>query len=213
MLITELALEKKLNDAKNRIHCLEREISLQSNAQLRLEDELQCASKAIHDMRAKAEYTEKKDLGANYERIKAERKALDNRMALHSTMLSDIPNVSSDTSFGISRSFQKEGIEDTVFDLETKLAETKKLYNITKQKLDATLAENVELKEELKILEGEVIETVEDIEQLRETLEKREKELENAKYIATCSLMKIDELSGAAGVESESDYPSFTESD
>merc|ERR1719183_892838 len=135
------------------------------------------------------------------------------KMKLSSSVLSDIPNVTNDTTFNIPASFLADDVEGRVLGLEVKMEDMKNVYEATKKKLERYMMENSELKEEIKILEGEIIETVEEIEFLRQTLSKREKELENAKYIATCSLMKLDELSGAVDLESEggSSFASETE--
>jgi len=170
-----------------------------------LEEELKELSYQNTNLKETIDIADKRDHGQNYSKVRADMKAIENQMQLDGSILSGIQDVSNDTAFGISNSFSNGDAEIKVQELEGKLLEVLNTYEDAKQKLHLCQMENAQLKEELQILEGEVVETVEEIEFLRETLTKREKELENAKYIATCSLMKLDELSGAADVSNYDD--------
>ena len=85
---------------------------------------------------------------------------------------------------------------DTVSDLRDHLRQMIELYKATKSMLDEVTATNQNLLEDLKQSEDDEIETAEELEILRKKLIVTNQEMENAKYIATSALMKLDELTG-----------------
>jgi chromosome segregation ATPase len=78
--------------------------------------------------------------------------------------------------------------------LQESLVEVKSRYEVTQDKLEGALAENHALIDALKRKEHSEKELSEEVESLRERIRKSEQELENAKYIATSALMKVEEM-------------------
>eukprot|EP00545_Synedropsis_sp_CCMP1620_P004615 CAMPEP_0119024336 /NCGR_PEP_ID=MMETSP1176-20130426/31680_1 /TAXON_ID=265551 /ORGANISM="Synedropsis recta cf, Strain CCMP1620" /LENGTH=892 /DNA_ID=CAMNT_0006979603 /DNA_START=48 /DNA_END=2726 /DNA_ORIENTATION=- len=81
--------------------------------------------------------------------------------------------------------------------LQEDLVEVQSRYAVTHDKLESAAVENHALVDALKSHEHQESEMMEELDVLRKKLEKSEHELENAKYIATSALMKVEELTMA----------------
>ena len=81
--------------------------------------------------------------------------------------------------------------------LQGELVETKSRYEVTQRKLESAAVERHALVDALELHEHREGEMMEELVILRKKLEKSDHELENAKYIATSALMKVEELTMA----------------
>lgn len=81
--------------------------------------------------------------------------------------------------------------------LEANLVEAQSRHEVTEGKLESATVENHALVDALKQKEQAEQKMSEELKVLRRKLEKSEHELENAKYIATSALMKVEELTMA----------------
>ncbi|GAX18149.1 hypothetical protein FisN_25Hh132 [Fistulifera solaris] len=90
--------------------------------------------------------------------------------------------------------------------LHEQLVEMKSRYDVTKDQLDNAMAENQALIETLKKRDRGEHALKEEIQQLRDQLRKTGYELENAKFIASSALVKVDELTKGSSVQTNRDY-------
>mmetsp|Transcript_643 Transcript_643/g.768 ORF Transcript_643/g.768 Transcript_643/m.768 type:complete len:866 (-) Transcript_643:82-2679(-) len=81
--------------------------------------------------------------------------------------------------------------------LEEKLVEMKSRTRVTEEKLTSATSENEELSNYIREKEQLEQEMLEELLILRKKLQKSEQELDNAKYIATSALVKVEELTMA----------------
>lgn len=79
--------------------------------------------------------------------------------------------------------------------LREELVELKSRYEVTQGRLEDAFVENHTLVEALQTREKEEMDLVGEVKALREKLKSSEAELENAKFIATSALVKVEELS------------------
>jgi hypothetical protein len=85
--------------------------------------------------------------------------------------------------------------------LREEIVELKSRYEVTQARLQDSFAENQSLVDSLQKRELNDSDLVHEVSVLREKLQSAEKELDNAKYIATSALVKIDELNMAEQLE------------
>jgi chromosome segregation ATPase len=103
-------------------------------------------------------------------------------------------NVSSFSAITPAQSKQVDGKTDAR--LREELVEMKSRYEVTQRRLESFAGENRSLVAELNKV-GEESELLRELKTLREQLRANERELENAKYIATSALVKVEELTMA----------------
>jgi chromosome segregation ATPase len=78
--------------------------------------------------------------------------------------------------------------------LRSDFVELNSRYDVTQNKLESAIVENQALADALKQREQHETEMIIELKELTEKMAKSEHELENAKYIATSALMKVEEL-------------------
>jgi chromosome segregation ATPase len=107
-------------------------------------------------------------------------------------------NVSHVSSFSAKSPSQVKSMDGKVeARLREDLVQLKSRYEVTQIRLEDSIGENHSLVEELKQQDTERESTSKELMSLRDKLLHTERELENAKYIATSALVKVEELTMA----------------
>lgn len=190
----ERDLERK-HDIEEELEAVKEELSSKAEAERMLNDSLKEALSLLQPLQVHLEIAEKekkalaKELKRTKRTIATLDKSCDSRSASRSVDASVSQN---DFDFMIDQLHQ-----DNPTKLQQELVEIKSRSQVTEQKLKTATIRNNELRDTLAEKEHSEQERIEELAILRKKLEKSEHELENAKYIATSALMKVEELTMA----------------
>lgn len=190
------AAQQELRDKTDNSDDLAKLKSVQKELDVSLK-ERQSLAQELNHLRQIMERMERKEHGANYSKVMSDRDAIDLKMQqMNSSILSDIQNnttESSDEQNSFALLLGKQDDSNSSFLKTSFIMSKKKLLQVEK--------ENEELTSELKQMEEDLTDLTEEFDILRQSLSSKEKELENAKYIATCSIMKLEALTGVGATE------------
>mmetsp|Transcript_12487 Transcript_12487/g.18327 ORF Transcript_12487/g.18327 Transcript_12487/m.18327 type:complete len:831 (-) Transcript_12487:2564-5056(-) len=190
----ERELEQK-RDVEKELTAVKQELSNKSEAERMLNDSLKEALSLLQPLQVHLETAEKekKALARELKRTRKTMAKLDRSVDSRSTSRSvDASASQNDFDFMIDQLHEENPTK-----LQEDLVEMKSRSQVTEGKLNAATLRNKELKDALTEKEHFEQDMIEELAILRKKLEKSEHELENAKYIATSALMKVEELTMA----------------
>lgn len=193
----EAQTKRHLEQELNRVN---QELMLKTEAERMLNDSLKEALSLLKPLQMHLE-TAEREKKAISKQLKSARKKLamlENDSTAKSRSL-DIPDDQVSDLEVVIKELENENaqLRPQQSKLQMERVELQARYDVTQKKLDATTVENRALVDALQHHEEKEREMTEELRKLRKQLEKSNHELENAKFIATSALMKVEELTMA----------------
>ena len=187
----------ELEQELNRVN---QELLFKMEAERMLNDSLKEALSLLKPLQMHLENAEreKKSLAKQLKSAMKKLARLENNMASASRSL-DIPDDQVSDLEVVIKELESENaqLRPQQSKLQMERVELQARYDVTQKKLDASAVENRALVDALQHHEENEQQMTEELRMLRKQLEKSNHELENAKFIATSALMKVEELTMA----------------
>ena len=187
--------EKQSEALENELNLARRELTAKTEVEQILNNSLKEALSLLQPLQMHLETSER------------EKKALSKKMKLYKKQLAKLETGSQvNESMSVSSEWptERQELQQRLLELQERTTGAEKLrsdflelnsrYEVTQNKLEAGIAENKALADALKQREQRETEMIMQLEELTEKMAKSDHELENAKYIATSALMKVEEL-------------------
>jgi chromosome segregation ATPase len=176
------------------------ELMLKTEAERMLNDSLKEALSLLKPLQMHLETAEREKKSMSKQLKSARKKVamLENNATAKSRSL-DIPDDQVSDLEVVIKELENENaqLRPQQSKLQLERVELQARYDVTQKKLDATTVENRALVDALQHHEQKEREMMEELRKLRKQLQKSNHELENAKFIATSALVKVEELTMA----------------
>jgi CAP-Gly domain-containing linker protein 1 len=188
-------------EIESRLASVKRELLIKTEAEQMLNDSLKEALSLLKPLQTHLETAEheKKTLEKQLKKSKKKLVKLEQHLDGKSPRSRDLPEDQTSELSVVVHQLEEENarLRPQQNKLQEELVEVKSKYEVTQDRLESASVENHALVEALRQKEHAEKEMMEELEILRRKLEKSNHELENAKYIATSALMKVEELTMA----------------